>query len=92
MKYSYVGNYGIVKITGGKFKGKFGYYDDDDIDFDNKRKSVIYFGEMFDNAKYYFIEQKYVTNDFNVEDLKKRQSEIIHQLWQILQFQKDWNY
>lgn len=82
MKYSYVGNYGIVKITGGKFKGKFGYYDDDDIDFDNKRKSVIYFGEMFDNAKYYFIEQKYVTNDFNVDDLKKRQSEIIHQLWQ----------
>ena len=36
MKYSYVGNYGIVKITGGKFKGKFGYYDDDDIDFDNE--------------------------------------------------------
>lgn len=40
---SYIGNYGLVKITGGKFKGRFGYYDDEDTDFDGIEKSVIYF-------------------------------------------------
>lgn len=79
--YSYLGNYGLVKIIDGKYKGKFGYYDDDDMDFDGITKSVIYFGEMFDNAKYYYIKQDYITNDFNLEDLKKRKEEIQHQLW-----------
>ncbi len=74
--YSYLGNYGLVKITGGKFKGRFGYYYDDDTDFDGIEKSVIYFGEMFDNSKYYYIEREYITNDFTIEDLKKRKSEI----------------
>ena len=79
--YPYLGNYGIVKIIKGKFKGRFGYYDDDDLDFDGVMKSVIYFGEMFDNSKYYYIEQKNITNDFTIEDLKKRKNEIISQLW-----------
>lgn len=78
---SYIGNYGLVKITGGKFKGRFGYYDDDSTDFDGIEKSVIYFGEMFDNSKYYYIEHKYITDDFNTEDLKRRQSEITLKLW-----------
>ena len=78
---SYIGNYGLVKITGGKFKGRFGYYDDEDTDFDGIEKSVIYFGEMFDNSKYYYIEHKYITDDFNTEDLKRRQSEITLKLW-----------
>ncbi len=81
-QYSYLGNYGIVKITKGKFKGRFGYYDDDDLDFDGVMKSVIYFGEMFDNSKCYYIEQKNITNDFTMEDLKKRTTEIRSQLWQ----------
>ena len=79
--YPYLGNYGIVKIIKGKFKGRFGYYDDDDLDFDGVMKSVIYFGEMFDNSKYYYIEQKNITNDFTIEDLKKRKNEIRSQLW-----------
>lgn len=78
---SYIGNYGLVKITGGKFKGRFGYYDDEDTDFDGIEKSIIYFGEMFDNSKYYYIEHKYITDDFNTEDLKRRQSEITLKLW-----------
>lgn len=78
---SYIGNYGLVKITGVKFKGRFGYYDDEDTDFDGIEKSVIYFGEMFDNSKYYYIEHKYITDDFNTEDLKRRQSEITLKLW-----------
>lgn len=45
-------------------------------------KSVIYFGEMFDNSKCYYIEQKNITNDFTMEDLKKRTTEIRSQLWQ----------
>ncbi len=81
-QYSYLGNYGIVKIIKGKFKGRFGYYDDDGLDFDGKMKSVIYFGEMFDNSKYYYIEQENITNDFTIEDLKKRKDEIKSQLWQ----------
>lgn len=28
--------YGLVKIVKGYFKGRFGYYDDDDIDDNNK--------------------------------------------------------
>lgn len=80
-KYSYLGNYGLVKIIGGKFKGKFGYYDDDDTDFDGVTKSVIYFGEMLNNAKYYYIKYEYITDDFNTEDLKKRKLEIEQQLW-----------
>lgn len=80
-KYSYIGNYGLVKIINGKFKGRFGYYDDDDIDFDGKRKSVIYFGEMLDNSKYYYIKQNYITDDYNIEDLKNRKQEILQELW-----------
>lgn len=80
-QYSYIGNYGLVKIVDGKFKGKFGYYDDDDMDFDGITKSVVYFGEMFDNAKYHYIDQDYITDDFNLEDLKKRKAEIEHKLW-----------
>ena len=71
-KYSYLGNYGLVKIIKGKFKGRFGYYDDDDIDFDGVMKSVIYFGEMLNNSNYYYIEQENITDDFTIEDLIKR--------------------
>ena len=60
-QYSYLENYGIVKIIKGKFKGRFGYYGDDDIDFDGVKKSVIYFGEMLDNSKYYYIKQENIT-------------------------------
>lgn len=83
-EYSYLGNYGIVKIIGGKHKGKFGYYDGDDIDDDDRSKSVIYFGDMLSNATYYLIEPQYITNDFTIEDLKKRKSEIEHKLWKKL--------
>ena len=81
-KYSYLGNYGLVKIIKGKFKGRFGYYDDDDIDFDGVMKSVIYFGEMLNNSNYYYIEQENITDDFTIEDLIKRKNEIRAQLWQ----------
>lgn len=80
-QYSYLENYGIVKIIKGKFKGRFGYYGDDDIDFDGVKKSVIYFGEMLDNSKYYYIKQENITNDFTIEDLKKRRTEINLKLW-----------
>lgn len=33
--------YGLVKVIKGKFKGKFGYYDDDDLDYDGIKKSVV---------------------------------------------------
>lgn len=76
-----IGNYGLVKIIDGEFKGRFGYYDDDDTDFDGIEKSVVYFGEMFDNSKYYYIKREYITDNFNIEDLNNRKTEILHQLW-----------
>lgn len=78
---SYVGHYGIVKIIGGKHKGRFGYYDDDDVDENGVPESVIYFGEMMYNSNYFYIKQKYITQKFTIEDLKKRQDEIRKQLW-----------
>lgn len=78
---SYIGNYGLVRIIDGEFKGKFGYYDDDDIDFDGVEKSVVYFGKVFDNSKYYYINQEYITDNFNIEDLNNREAEILRQLW-----------
>ena len=78
---SYIGNYGLVKIIDGEFKGKFGYYDDDDTDFDGVEKSIVYFGKVFDNSKYYYINQEYITDNFNINDLNNRKVEILHQLW-----------
>lgn len=78
---SYIGNYGLVKIIDGEFKGKFGYYDDDDTDFDGVEKSIVYFGKVFDNSKYYYINQEYITDNFNINDLNNRKIEILHQLW-----------
>lgn len=78
---SYIGNYGLVRIIDGEFKGKFGYYDDDDTDFDGVEKSIVYFGKVFDNSKYYYINQEYITDNFNINDLNNRKVEILHQLW-----------
>ena len=36
-------DFGPVRVTGGKHKGKVGYYDDDDWDLDGK--AIVYFGE-----------------------------------------------
>ncbi len=68
---SYLGQYGLVKIIKGKFKGRFGYYDDDEISSSGKVKSVIYFGEMMDNTKCYYIDEDNITNKFTILDLKK---------------------
>lgn len=78
---SYIGNYGLVKIIDGEYKGKFGYYDDDDTDFDGVEKSIVYFGKVFDNSKYYYINQECITDNFNINDLNNRKVEILHQLW-----------
>lgn len=67
--------YGLVKIINGEFKGRFAFYDDDD-----ENKSIIYFGNMYDNANYYLINHEYITNDYTLDDLKKRKSEIMEEL------------
>ena len=77
-------NYGIVKIIGGKYNGKFAYYDDDDVDFDGKEKAVVYFGDILYNSYCEYIEYRYIDVNYTFEDLKKRSNEIISLLWEKL--------
>jgi len=73
--------YGIVKIIDGEFKGRFVYYDDDDIDYDDKEKAVVYFGDIIYNSRYEYIDYEYLDWDYTFDDLKKRSDEIVELLW-----------
>lgn len=73
--------YGIVKIIGGKYKGRFVYYDDNDIDDDGKEKAVVYFGDMIYNSHCAYIDYKNIDLNYTFEDLKKRSNEIVSLLW-----------
>lgn len=77
-----IGEYGIVKIIKGKYEGRFGYYDDDDLDYDDEEKAVIYLGDMFDNSKYVYIDYENITNNYTFNDLQQRSNEIIKLLWE----------
>lgn len=46
------GDYGLVVVTDGKFKGRVGYYDDDE-----GPEAIVYFGRPFE-TKYEFIKRK----------------------------------
>lgn len=76
-----VGQYGIVKITGGKYKGRFVYYDDNDTDYDGKEKAVVYFGDIIYNSHCEYIDYKYIDLNYSFEDLKRRANEIAMLLW-----------
>lgn len=93
-----IGDYGIVKITGGKFEGRFGYYDDDGIDEntidydiaddDLESSAIVYFGDILNNSRYYFIDYDYLTNNYTFSDLTKRKSEIELKFWEKNSYQK----
>jgi len=82
--------FGLVKIIGGKYKGCFGYYDDDDYLFDDdelefdeddedvggEHKAVVYFGDIIYNSYYVFIDHEDITNDFTLKDLIDRKNKI----------------
>ncbi len=69
------GEFGIVKIIKGPYKGRFGYYDDDD------GRAIVYLGDMFDGVDYILINHNYITNDYTVNDLQERSNEIGRTLW-----------
>lgn len=73
-------HYGIIKITGGKYKGRFAYYDDDDTDDDGIDKAVVYFGDILYNSYCEYIDYKYIDDNYTFDDLKKRSDEIIGML------------
>lgn len=73
--------YGIVKITGGKYNGRFAYYDDDDEDDDGIEKAVVYFGDILYNSYCEYIDYEYIDINYTFDDLKKRSDEIIGMLW-----------
>ncbi len=63
--------YGVVKIIGGEYKGRFGLYDDNEDD-----KAIVYLGTMFSGAPYVLIDEKFITDQFDIEDVEKRVLEI----------------
>lgn len=81
-EYYYDVDFGIVKITGGKYKGRFGYYDDDDLDEEeDKEKAVVYFGSIVYNSECVLIDYEHITNDYTFKDLQDRSNEIGSLLW-----------
>jgi hypothetical protein len=57
--YMSITKYGIVKITRGKFKGRIGYYDDDEYDR-GKEQAIVYFGSALLGASYHLIPKSYI--------------------------------
>lgn len=52
--------YGAVAVIGGEYKGKNGYYDNDEFDDElNKEVAVVYFGEPF-KGPYYLIPHEHL--------------------------------
>lgn len=90
-----VGEFGIVKIIKGKYKGRFAYYDDidyddfddDDIDEDygvedlSQAKAVIYLGDIVYNSPCIYLDHDYITTNFTFKDLQDRLNEIVRLLF-----------
>ena len=67
-------DFGLVKISGGKYKGRVGLYDDDTLD---GKCGVIYFGDPILNQSSYEIKN----NSFlsaTTDDLFARKNELFH--------------
>ena len=71
--------YGIVKITRGKFKGRIGYYDDDEYDR-GKEQAIVYFGSALLGASYHLIPKSYISNRISITDLFNRQQSIYQEI------------
>lgn len=97
MKSIEVGQFGIVKIIKGKYKGRFAYYADIDYEDDladdtevctdvdeedfHDAKAVIYLGDIIYNSTCIYLDHDYITTDFTFKDLQDRQNEIVHLLF-----------
>lgn len=42
-----LGDHGVVHIVGGPYKGQLGYYDDDDINENDRPRALVYLGAPF---------------------------------------------
>lgn len=85
---NYITQYGIVQITGGKYKGRFGYYDDDGEDNAGHPRAIVYFGSILYNSKYVYINHKYINKNFTFNSLKERKNEIGLLLWKRIDIDK----
>ena len=70
--------YGAVKILKGRYKGRIGYYDNED---DDGERAIVYLGEPF-NSPYFIIAHKYLKNvtDINHEKWKKENLALVNEL------------
>ncbi len=73
--------FGAVAVIAGRYKGKVGYYDNDDTTEGGLDRAVVYFGEPF-ASNYYLIDHKYLRNvtSLDHEKFKKESPNICQQL------------
>ncbi|SFU11211.1 TIR domain-containing protein [Kosakonia arachidis] len=76
------GDYGVVKITGGQFKGKIVYYDDDafvEKEYDDVEEdgyyAIVYFGNFFVSPTHCYIPH-YFLEHVTINDLMSRKDEL----------------
>ena len=70
--------YGFVKVVGGRYKGRIGYYDDDD------EKAIVYWGsESFSSNAYSLIDYQFLDNNITTLDLVTRIQEIMNEIMKL---------
>lgn len=80
-------DYGPVIITGGRYKGRIGCYDNDEP-FSDSEKAVVYFGNMLIRSDYVFIEYSRLRFPTNF-DLLKRRNGIFQKIGSFSNFKSD---
>jgi hypothetical protein len=91
--------YGYVRITTGPFKGRVGYYDDDDLE-DREWVGIVYFGALDDGfyliPKRYFVEaskkdasEDVIATQSSFDAFDNRTPEQVVATWQAMQAKKD---
>lgn len=70
--------YGFVKVIGGRYKGRIGYYDDDD------EKAIVYWGsESFSSNTYSLVDYQFLDNNITTLDLVTRIQEILNEIMKL---------
>ena len=69
--------YGYVVVNNGRFRGRIGYYDDDE----GYDECIVYFGDPILTNEYYTIKRRFVSNRITSKQLQKRSEEVFKLLF-----------